>query len=168
MKPEEIKLGMVFTFGVHVDLEYVVVSLYRDGVMLEQITKRSEASNKHMSGYGHFEHSQTKLLRIMDEEELSFYQTNDPICNLEKGIYRVGKNIDTLLEQPALMEDEVIQITATIWTEYEGHKGEQYKLEVTYLQFGKEKIGRLTFHSKEKAGCIRWFWDNFHKINTNQ
>lgn len=168
MKSEEIKLGMVFTFGVRVDLEYVVISLHRDGVMLERITERNETSNRHMSGYGYFEHSQTKLLRTMDRKELAFYQANDPICNLEKGIYRVGKNIDTLLEQPALMEDEVIYIHTITWGDFKGHKGEQYKLEVVYQQFGKEKGGRLTFHSEEKAGCIRWFWDNFHKINVNQ
>ena len=63
MKPEEIKLGMIFTFGIRTDLEYVVVSLCWNEVMLERITGRSEASNRHMSGYGHFEHPLTKLLR---------------------------------------------------------------------------------------------------------
>ena len=168
MKPEEIKLGMVFTFGIRNDLEYVVISLHGDKVMLEQITGRSQASNRHMSAYGHFEHSLTKLLRTMDEKELSAYQTNDPVCNLEKGIYRTEKNIDTLLDQPAIREGEVIRILAASWDDYKGREGEQYKLEVMYQQFGKEKNCRLAFHSKEKIGCIRWFRDNFHKININQ
>ena len=168
MKPEEIKLGMVFTFGIRNDLEYVVISLHGDKVMLEQITGRSEASNRHMSGYGHFEHSLTKLLRTMDEKELSAYQTNDPVCNLENGIYRAEKNIDTLLDQPAIREREVIRILAASWGDYRGREGEQYKLEVMYQQFGTEKNGRLAIHSKEKMGCIRWFRDNFHKINIYQ
>lgn len=168
MKPEDIKLGMVFTFGIRTDLEYVVISLYGDKVMLEQITGRSQASNRHMSGYAHFEHPQAKHIRTMNEKELSFYQTKDPICNLEKGIYRTEKNIDTLLDQPAIREREVIRILAVSWDDYKGRKGEQYKLEVVYQQFGKEQSGRLAFHSKEKMGCIGWFRDNFHKININQ
>ena len=101
-------------------------------------------------------------------KELSAYQTNDPVCNLENGIYRTEKNIDTLLDQPAIREGEVICILAVSWDDYKGREGEQYKLEVMYQQFGKEKNGRLAFHSKEKMGCIRWFRDNFNKININQ
>lgn len=159
---------MVLTFGIRTDLEYVVISLYRDGVMLEQVTNRSEGSNQHMSGYGNFEHSQTKVIRTMDDNELSFYQTKDPVCDLEKGIYRLKKNIDTLLDQPALREDEVIHILAVSWDDYQGNKGVQYKLNIVYQQFGKKKQGRLAFHAEEKMGCVRWFWDNFHKININQ
>lgn len=168
MKPEEIKLGMVFTFGIRTDLEYVVVSLHRDKVMLERITGRNETSNRHMYGYGHFEHSLTKLLRTMDEKELSAYQTKDPVCDLEKGIYRVNKDIDTLLDQPAVREDEIIRILEIHWDDYRSCQGEQYKLEVVYQQFGKEKNGRLAFYAPEKMGCIRWFWDNFYKINIHQ
>jgi uncharacterized protein YbaR (Trm112 family) len=168
MKPEEIKLGMVFTFGIRTDLEYVVISLHREKVMLEQITNRSEATNRHMSGYGHFEHALAKYIRTMDEKELSCYLSQDLVCDLEKGIYRVKKDIDTLLEQPAIKEGEVIRILAVCWDDYQGCKGEQYKLHVIYQQFGKGKNYRLAFHATEKMGCIRWFQDNFHKINIHQ
>lgn len=168
MKPEEIKLGMVFTFGIRTDLEYVVISLRRDQVMLERITGRSGDANRHMYGYGHFEHPQTKHIRTMSEKELALYQSGDPVCNLEKGIYKVKKKINTLLSQPAVEEDEIVRILEVNWDTYQGHKGEQYRLEVIYQQFGKEQSDRFAFYAEEKAGCIRWFRDNFHKININQ
>lgn len=156
---------MVFTFGNNTDNEHVVISLHEYGPMLEQVTNRSEGSNRQVCHYVHFEHSLVKLIRTMDEKELSLYLSKDPICNLEKGIYRVRINIDTLLDQPALKEKEVIRILEVNWDDYQGRQGEQYKLNVTYLQFGSKKVGRLAFHAEEKMGCIRWFWDNFHKIN---
>lgn len=104
----------------------------------------------------------------MDKKELSAYQTKDPVCDLEKGIYRTEKNIDTLLDQPAIREGKVIRILAVSWDDYKGRKGEQYRLEAVFQQSGKEKNGRLAFHSKKKMGCIRWCRDNFHKINIHQ
>lgn len=168
MKKEEIEPGMVFTFGNNPEIEYVVTGIYPNSASMERINHRREGSNRHGCGYGWFEYPATVLVRKMNETELSSYLTKDPICNLEKGIYRVKKNTDTLLEQPAIEEGEVIRVLAAGWEDYQGCKGEQYKLEVVYQQFGRKKSGRLTFHSEEKTGCIHWFWDNFHKIDIDQ
>jgi hypothetical protein len=127
MKPETIKLGMVFTFGSKYELEYVVLSLSQDDVTLERITHRDKTSNRHACGYGWFEYPSTQYIRTMGEKELSLYQTTDPVCNLEKGIYTSKTNINTLLEQPAIREDEVIRVLDVKWDDYKGCQGEQYK-----------------------------------------
>jgi hypothetical protein len=160
--------GMVLTFEPRSDIEYVVLNLYEDGVMLERITCREEGSNRHKCGYGHFEHPQAKHLRTMDQKELSRYQNGDASCDIEKGIYRVKNNIDTLLEQPAVSENEVIRVVEIRWNEYKTPRGEQYNLEVIYQKFGKEDSGRLAFYTEDKTECICWFWNNFHKINIYQ
>lgn len=133
--------------------EYVVAGIREDGLMPERITCPKEGS-------GH--------IRTMDEKELPPYPANDTACDLEKGIYRVRENIDTLLESPALRKDEVIRIPEVHWADYKGYHGEQYKLNVSYQQFGGVKDGRLVFHANEKMACIHWFRENFHKINGNQ
>lgn len=138
MKAAEIVLGMVFTFGSRLDLEYVAVELYEDGVMMERITCRTEGSNRHKSGYGHFKHPLTNYIRTMDEKELSCYQTKDPVCSLEKGIYKAKNNIDTLLEQPAIEEDEVLLIIEVNWDDYHSCQGEHYKLNVIYQQLSQK------------------------------
>lgn len=94
---------MVFTFGIRTDLEYVVMSLHGDKVMLEQITGRSQASNRYVR-LDHFEHSLTKLLRTMDEK-VSAYQTNDPVCNLKRYLPRLKKtSIHFWINRPSRKE----------------------------------------------------------------
>ncbi|WP_291124586.1 hypothetical protein [Dysgonomonas sp. UBA7698] len=158
---------MVFTFGICVDFEYVVIDLLGDGVLLERVTNRIKGSNRHRCRFGNFEHPSTEHIRTMDEKELSCYRTQDPICDLEKGIYKIRKDIATLLDQPAVREDEVIWILGVHWDDYNGCQGEQYKFNIIYRQFGKQKDGRLVFHAEEKMTCVRWFRDNFYKIHIN-
>lgn len=132
MKAETLKPGMVLTFGICPHIEFVVISLHRDGVMLERVTGRSKGFNRHLSDYGHFEHSAARHIRTIYGKELSFYLAQDPVCDLERGIYRVRKDVDTLPGQPALREDEIIRILEVGWEDRKGYRGEEYKLHIIY------------------------------------
>lgn len=168
MKKEQVKIGMVFTFSGQQQIEYVVTGLSEDTATLERITCRSQSGNRHGSGYGWFREGIANYIRKMDGKELSNYQTSDPICNLEKGIYRARNTIDTLLSQPCISEDEVIKILKVEWDDNLGSKGEIYRLNVFFQQFGKEIGERVCYHSRDKMACVHWFRENFRKLNLYQ
>jgi len=168
MEKEKIEKGMVFTFGENTNIEYVVISLDKDSATLERITQRSESGNRHGCGYGWFRDGKTRFIRKMRKKELACYQTRDPLCDLEKGIYRVLNNIDTLLLQPCVEEGEVIKILKIEWNNDKTSNRKINKLNIHFQQFGKEKPERISYHSPDKMACIHWFWENFRKINTHQ
>jgi len=168
MEKEKLELGMVFSFGGHPDIEYVIVCLDKDTATLERITQRSKSGNRHGCGYGWFENEGTRFIRKMRKKELACYMTSDPVCNIEKGIYKVLKNIDTLLMQPCLVEDEIISILKTEWDDDPVGNRKIHRLNVHFKQFGKEGAERISFHNTNKMACVHWFWENFRKININQ
>jgi len=165
MEKEKIEIGMVFTFGNHTGIEYVVTGLDKDSATLERITQRSEGCNRHGAGYGWFADGKTRFIRKMRKKELAYYQANDPVCSLEKGIYKALKSVDTLLLQPCITEDEVVKILHVGWEDNNSGNRKIHKLDIIFLQFGKQKEERLSYHSREKMACIHWFWENFMKIN---
>ncbi|WP_165044964.1 hypothetical protein [Dysgonomonas sp. ZJ709] len=168
MKKEELELGMVFTFGQRTDIEYVIICLGKDSATMEAITMRSDSSNRHGCGFGWFENSTTKFIRKMDANELACYQMNDPICNLENGIYIALQNIDTLLLQPSISENEIIHVQSVQWEDAANYQGKYHKMNVVFRQFGKEGSDRLIFGNEHKMACIHWFWTNFKRININR
>ena len=162
MEKEDIKLGMVFRWDSHSEIEYVVIGIYPDTVMLERITQRNLSGNRHGYGYGWFICASAQLVRIMNKKELSEYQTNDPICSLEKGVYKAQNTIDTLLQQGCILENNIVRITKFTWS---STIRKNNKLEIYYQLFGKEGTNRISYGSATKMACIHWFWENFKKAN---
>lgn len=155
---------MVFTFSGQEHIEYVVIGLGEDSVTLERITCRSQGGNRHGCGYGWFKEGIAKYVRKMRKKELGNYQVSDPLCSLEKGIYIVRNDIDTLLLQPCLKQDEVIKIQKVEWDgNPPGNK--TCKLNIFFLQFGKKEQDRISFHDKDKMACVHWFRKNFKKLD---
>lgn len=166
MKKEELELGMVFTFGERTDIEYVIIGLGKDSATMEAITMRNKGSNRHGCGYGWFEFSDTTLTRKMDEKELLRYQTADPICDLEPGIYRLQKDIVDMDFKTLAGDGEVINLSQAVCEE--NPYGSKYYLEITFKRFGYAEDTTATFHENTKMGCIHLFWRIFKKININQ
>lgn len=161
MEKEDIKLSMVFRWDSHPGIEYVVIGIYPDTVMLEQLTQRESYGNRHGSGYGWFICASAHLVQIMSKKELSQYQTSNPICSLEKDIYKAQKTIDTLLEKACIAKGNIVRITKFSWS---STIKKYYKLEIYYQLFGKEGTNRISYGSATKMACIHWFWENFRKV----
>lgn len=165
MKKEEIELGMVFTFADHPEIEYVVIGIYPDNVSLERITQRSEGSNRHGCGYGWFTYESTSYIRKMGNKELNRYQTRDPLCSLEKGIYRTKKDIVNIDFKTLAEDGEVISISGV---ECEKSSCDNnYCLEITFRRFGFAEDFTATFYQKSKMESIHLFWNIFKKVNIN-
>jgi len=165
MKKEEIELGMVFTFGNNPDIEYVVVGLYPDDVSLERINQRSENNNRHASGYGWFTYDSTKYVRKMSKKELEKYQTSDPVCNFENGIYITKKDIVNIDLKTLADDGEVIDISQIDCDK--NSYGDNFYLEITFKRFGYEDDFTAIFYENTKMACIHLFWRLLKKINVN-
>lgn len=166
MKKEELELGMVFSFGNSSDIEYVVTGLEPESATMERINHRVKGSNRHGCGYGWFEYADTKLIRKMDEKELLRYQTADPICDLDPGIYRLQKDIVDMDFKTLGGDGEVISVTQAVCEE--NPYGSKYYLEITFKRFGYAEDTTAAFYENTKMGCIHLFWRIFKKININQ
>lgn len=166
MKKEELELGMVFTFGERTDIEYVVTGIYPESATMERINHRMKGSNRHGCGYGWFENPDTTLRRKMDDKELLRYQTADPVCDLEPGIYRLNKNIVDMNFKTLAGAGEIINLTQAVCEE--NPYGSKYCLKITFRRFGYAQDTTATFYENTKIGCIHLFWRIFKKININQ
>ncbi|NDW10481.1 hypothetical protein [Dysgonomonas sp. 520] len=74
MRREDIKIGQVYASEDKPDIQYVVILISDDSVMMERTTERMSGSNRHSLGYGWFEHTYKKPLRKMSKSEFEKYK----------------------------------------------------------------------------------------------
>jgi len=76
MRKDEIKPRQVYASADKPNIQYVVVEVYDDSVLLERITERNPygGSNRHALGFGWFEHTYTKPLRTMRKNEFNDFK----------------------------------------------------------------------------------------------
>lgn len=165
MKKEEVELGMVFKFSTSSEIEYVVIGLYPDDVSLERINHRTSGNNRHALGYGWFVNEFSTFIRKMNGKELQQYQTNDPLCDLETGIYKLRKDIVDIDFKTLADEGEIIDVSRINCEE--SSFGNHFRLEVTFNRFGYVDDTTVTFYKDTKMECIHFFWRVMKKINTN-
>jgi len=161
METGKIEKGMVFKDRDDPKIEYVVLDVFTDRLLLERITNREKGSvNRHVAFLKTYEMREPD--RIMDEDELLRYISDDPAVNLECGIYMMLKDLVDINMKDLAPRKSIVNVINIECKKIPGC--ERHELYIGFQLFGVEGSRQATIVEASKDECIKVYLEMMKKI----